>query len=57
MPFGLKNAGQTFQRFMDNMLAGIPHVFLYLDDVLVASVAKHKKDMQRVRQHGLVINK
>ena len=57
MPFGLKNAGQTFQRFMDNILAGIPHVFLYLDDVLVASVAKHKKDMQRVRQHGLVINK
>ena len=37
MPFGLKNAGQTFQRFMDDILAGIPHVFIYLDDVLVTS--------------------
>ena len=37
MPFGLKNTGQTFQRFMDDILAGIPHVFIYLDDVLVTS--------------------
>ena len=62
MPFGLKNVGQTFQRFMDDILDGIPHMFIYLDDVLVASptVAEHKKDLQRVmerlRQHGLVIN-
>ena len=33
MPFRLKNAGQTFQRFMDDILAVIPHVFIYLDDV------------------------
>ena len=47
IPFGLKNAGQTFQRFMDDILAGIPHVFFYLDDVLVASptVAGHKRDL------------
>ena len=62
-PFGLKNVGQTFQRFMDNILAGIPHVFIYLDYVLVASptVAENKKDLQtvmkRLGQHGLVINK
>ena len=62
MPFGLKNVGQTFQRFMDDILAGIPHVFIYLVDVLVASptVAEHKKDLQRVMEalekHGLVIN-
>ena len=47
---------------MDNILAGIPHLFIYLDDVLVASptVAEHKKDlhrvMERLRQHRLVIN-
>jgi Reverse transcriptase (RNA-dependent DNA polymerase) len=37
MPFGLRNAGQTFQRFMDTVLAGLPFCFVYLDDVLVAS--------------------
>ena len=43
-------------------MASIPPVFIYLDEVLVASltVAEHKKDLQRVmerlRQHGLVIN-
>ena len=49
MSFGPKNAGQTFQRFMDNILAGIHHVFIYLDDIFVASptMAKHKKDLQR----------
>ncbi len=63
MPFGLKNAGQTFQRFVDNILAGIPHVFVYMDDILVASptAAEHKKDVKRVmevlEQHGLVINR
>ena len=62
MPFRLKNAGQTFQRFMDDILAGIPHMFIYLDNVLVASptVAKHMKDMKRVMEvlekHGLAIN-
>ncbi len=37
LPFGLKNAGMTFQRFMDRVLAGIPFVIVYLDDILVAS--------------------
>ena len=62
MPFGLKNAGQIFQRFVDDILAGIPHVFVYMDDILVASptVAEHKKDMKWVmevlQKHGIVIN-
>jgi hypothetical protein len=37
MPFGLKNAGMTFQRLMDRVLFDIPYVFVYLDDMLVAS--------------------
>jgi hypothetical protein len=37
MPFGLKNAAQSFQRLMDTVLQGIDFVFIYLDDVLVAS--------------------
>ena len=37
MPFGLKNAAQTFQRLMYRIFKGLPYVFIYLDDILVAS--------------------
>ena len=37
MPFGLRNAGQTFQRMIDQVLLDLPFVFTYLDDILVAS--------------------
>ena len=40
MPFGLKNAAQTFQRLMDSILRDIPCVFVYLDDILVSSSNK-----------------
>jgi len=36
MLFGLCNASQTFQRLMDEVLSGLPFVFCYLDDMLVA---------------------
>ena len=37
MPFGLRNAAQTFQRLMDEVLHGLPYVYTYIDDTLVAS--------------------
>ena len=37
MPFVLKNTGQAFQRLMEDVLHGIPSVFVYLDNILVAS--------------------
>ena len=37
MPFGLKNAGSTFQRYIDSILANVPNTFVYLDDILIAS--------------------
>ena len=37
MPFGLRNAAQTFQRFMDQVLRGVTSVYSYIDDVFVAS--------------------
>ncbi|KAK3885412.1 hypothetical protein Pcinc_010371 [Petrolisthes cinctipes] len=37
MPFGLKNSAQTFQRFIDEVLRGLPFCFAYVDDVLIAS--------------------
>jgi hypothetical protein len=62
MPFGLKNAGLTFQRLMDRLGADLDFVFIYLDDILVASpdVETHKQHLhtvlQRLRQFGLVLN-
>ncbi len=37
MPFGLCNAAQTFQRFMDRLFKHLPFVFCYLDDLIIAS--------------------
>jgi cleavage and polyadenylation specificity factor subunit 1 len=62
MPFGLRNAGQTFQRMMDEVMSGLPSCFVYLDDVLVASAdhvqhVQHLREvMARLQQHGLVLN-
>lgn len=37
MPYGLRNAAQTFQRFMDQILRGLDFCFVYIDDVLIDS--------------------
>ena len=62
MPFGLKNAAQTFQRLMDRIFRGLPFVFIYLDDVLVASRTR-KLHIEHLRgvlellvQNELVLN-
>ena len=63
MPFGLKNAGQSFQRLMDEVLRGLPYTFVYLDDILVASRTQEehmehlREVLQRLETNGLVINK
>ena len=36
MPFGLRNAGNTFQRLMDQILGDLPYCFVYVDDILVS---------------------
>nr|VZI39056.1 unnamed protein product [Spirometra erinaceieuropaei] len=46
MPFGLRNASQTFQRFIDRVLRGLSFVYAYVDDVLVAS-----RDVEENLQH------
>ena len=62
MPFGLCNAAQTFQRFIDQVITGLPFCFAYIDDLLVASrtPAEHEQHLhtlfQRLVDHGLVIN-
>jgi cleavage and polyadenylation specificity factor subunit 1 len=37
MFFGLRNATQTFQRFMGDVLQGLDFCFTYLDDILIFS--------------------
>eukprot|EP00117_Sycon_ciliatum_P014037 scpid17123/ scgid14467/ Transposon Ty3-I Gag-Pol polyprotein; Gag3-Pol3; Transposon Ty3-2 TYA-TYB polyprotein; Capsid protein; p24; Spacer peptide p3; Nucleocapsid protein p11; Ty3 protease; p16; Spacer peptide J; Reverse transcriptase/ribonuclease H; p55; Integrase p52; Integrase p49 len=58
MPFGLRNAAQTFQRFIDQITADLPFCFAYIDDLLVASAspAEHERHLrclfQRLVDHG-----
>ena len=62
-PFGLKNAGQDFQRMMDAILGDLPFCFVYLDDILVFSTSP-EEHMQHLKQifellaeNGLVVNR
>ena len=50
MPFGLRNAGATFQRYMDNIFMDTKCVFIYLDDILIFSETKeqHLIDLEEV---------
>ena len=36
MPFRLRNAAQTFQRFIDQVLQGLNFTYAYIGDVLIA---------------------
>ena len=63
MPFGLKNAAQAFQRLMDGILHDLNFVFVYLDDILIASCTNeeheaHLRDIFRLlSDNGMVINR
>ena len=52
MPFGLKGAAKTFQRLMDSVLRDMPFLFVYLDDILVASATAddHLTHLRHLRQ-------
>ena len=60
--FGLLNAGQSFQRLMDRILAGLDFCFVYIDDILVASTDQEEHErhlrqvLDRLREHGMVLN-
>ena len=62
MPFGLKNAGSTFQRLIDKVLSGLPSCWCYMDDLIVFSrtVKEHKEAihevLKRLRTAGLIYN-
>lgn len=62
MTFGHRNAGQTFQRFMDDVMRGLEFCYLYIDDILVYSRtpeehAAHLRILfQRLQEYSLVVN-
>ena len=62
MSFGLRNAGQTFQRFIDEVLQGLDFCYAYLDDILIYSSTKAEHEIhlrilfERLSQYGILIN-
>ena len=62
-PFGLKNAGQDFQRLMDSILGDLPFCYVYLDDILVFSnsPSEHLEHLRQIFEileaNGLVVNR
>lgn len=62
MPFELRNAVQTFQRLIDEVLCGLPYAYAYIDDVLIASKTpeEHRDHLQsvfkRLQHYGLKLN-
>ena len=62
MNFGLRNAAQSFQRFMDKVVRGLDFVVVYIDDILVASSShqQHAEHLHqllgRLQDHGLKIH-
>ena len=59
LPFGVSSAPGIFQRLMETILQGIPHVIVYLDDILVtgATDEEHVKTLsivlERLERAGL----
>lgn len=62
MVFGLCNAAQTFQRFINHVLQGFDFAFSYIDDICIASknAQEHENHLRqvfsRLREHGLALN-
>lgn len=63
MGFGLRNASQTFQRFMNQVTQGLDFVFVYIDDILVASKneEEHREHLSllfnRLQEFGVNVNR
>ena len=59
LPFGIASAPAVFQQIMEKMLHGIPHVAIYLDNILITGRddAEHlsilRQVLDRLRQFGV----
>lgn len=62
MPFGLRNAASTFQRFVDSIFRDMPFVVTYIDDILIHSTCREDHEahlhavLQRLSDNGLRVS-
>ena len=62
MPFGLRNASQTFQRYINRALSDLDFIFVYIDDILVSSSSPEEHEIHlrkvftRLKEHALRVN-
>ncbi len=62
MPFGLRNAASTFQRFIDSLFRDLPFIQAYIDDLLIFSEnpEQHQSHvrqvLERLSKNGLRIH-
>ena len=62
MSFGLRNAAQTFQRLMDDILKDLVFCFANLDDIFVFSLSPHEHHqhlrtlLTTLRSYGILMN-
>ncbi|BHF64632.1 hypothetical protein SprV_0200763800 [Sparganum proliferum] len=62
MPFGIQNSALTCRRFIDYVLHGLPFVYAYINDLLLASrsAKEHKEHLasvfDRLDKFGVIIN-
>jgi len=63
MPFGLRNASSTFQRYIDSLFRNFPNVVTYIDDILIFSRSQEDhqqhllKVLQKLESVNLRVNK
>ncbi|XP_036342130.1 uncharacterized protein K02A2.6-like [Rhagoletis pomonella] len=59
MPFGMASVPGIFQRFMEEVIAGVPHCAVYLDDIIVTGqdndehIRNVEEIFKRLSFHGL----
>ena len=61
LPFGIASAPALFQRTMDTILAGIPRVICYVDDILITGATVEEQlhnleeTLRRLQQEGITV--
>jgi len=61
-PFGMKNSGCTFQRFMNQVVSELPHTKVYVDDIIIYTntweehVSAILALFSRLTEHNLTVN-